>query len=175
MTKSMQPLAPPTASTPSGFKEDHPDSDDEVVIDQEKDVSWVPSWAAGERILFVAAGSVDVVVDFSALDAGAISVSEDRTAATIRLPRATLATPALDVQRSYTVRDSKGLRERFGSSGELGNQVYRKGSEQILAAANRDGQLRTLGETSTRNMLEGLLGQLGFTDVTVTFVVGKGN
>ena len=40
----------------------------EVVLDYEDDVKWVPGFIAGERSLFVAAGTVNAYVDFSGLD-----------------------------------------------------------------------------------------------------------
>ncbi len=36
----------------------------EVTLDLEKDVKWVPSAIAGERVQFVGVGTVDAVVDF---------------------------------------------------------------------------------------------------------------
>src|SRR3954453_18913334 len=39
----------------------------EVVLDVEKDVKYVPSFIAGERSLFVAAGTINAYVDFSDL------------------------------------------------------------------------------------------------------------
>src|SRR5690349_11049486 len=39
----------------------------QVVIDLEKDVKFVPSFLAGSRALFVAAGSVNAFVDFSGM------------------------------------------------------------------------------------------------------------
>jgi Protein of unknown function (DUF4230) len=39
----------------------------EVMLDYEHDVDWVPGFIAGERSLFVAAGTVNAYVDFSGL------------------------------------------------------------------------------------------------------------
>src|SRR6266508_3699187 len=55
-----------------------------------KAASGNPLVIKGERTLFVAAGNVDAEVDFSAIDKGAIKVSEDRRSAQITLPRAHL-------------------------------------------------------------------------------------
>ena len=42
----------------------------EVVLDQETDVKWVPGFIAGERSLFVAAGTVNAYVDLASLGEG---------------------------------------------------------------------------------------------------------
>ena len=45
----------------------------EVILDLEKDVKYVPSAIAGERVQFVGVGTVDAVVDFESLGAGAVA------------------------------------------------------------------------------------------------------
>jgi len=50
----------------------------QVIVDSEKDASFLPSFVRGDRTVFVAAGSVDATVDFSGLDDRSIVVSEDR-------------------------------------------------------------------------------------------------
>ncbi|MCI0687255.1 MAG: DUF4230 domain-containing protein, partial [Sporichthyaceae bacterium] len=47
----------------------------QVIIDLEKDARFIPSVIRGERTLFIAAGSVDVSVDFGGLQSGAVEVS----------------------------------------------------------------------------------------------------
>ena len=58
----------------------------EVTLDLEKDVKWVPSAIAGERVQFVGVGTVDAVVDFSALGAGAVKISDDAKSVVVTLP-----------------------------------------------------------------------------------------
>lgn len=65
----------------------------ELVVDVEKDVKPVPSFLAGQRTLFIAAGSVDIGVNLSNLGEGAVKVNGDRTHATIDLPAPTLSAP----------------------------------------------------------------------------------
>ena len=50
----------------------------EVTVDLEKDVKYVPSAIAGERVQFIGIGTVDAVVDFDSLGAGAVKVSRRR-------------------------------------------------------------------------------------------------
>ena len=52
----------------------------EVTVDEEDDVQFLPSFIAGERVQFVAIGTVDAVVDFTTLPSDALQQSDDRTA-----------------------------------------------------------------------------------------------
>lgn len=146
----------------------------EVVVDVEKDVHPLPSFLAGDRVLFVAAGTVDVAVDFRDLGPGAVTVDADRTAATIKLPPPELTKPSLDVERSYVYSRQRGLIDRLRGAvsdnpGADQRQLYALASRRIARAAAATRELPGRGETNTRAMLEGLLRSLGFTDVTVTF------
>src|SRR6266540_7171317 len=73
----------------------------QVLVDLEESSTGIPLVIKGERTLFVAAGNVDAEVDFSAIDKGAIRVSEDRRSAQITLPRARLTKAHVDPDRSY--------------------------------------------------------------------------
>jgi hypothetical protein len=145
----------------------------ELVVDVERDVKPVPSFLAGERVLFVAAGTVDVAVNLRGLGPDAISVNESRTSATITLPRPRLTQPRVDMGRSYIYSHQRGLVNRVGDA-VGGNpsderELYTLAEKRLAEAAGKTGELMTRGETNTRTTLQGLLKSLGFTDVTVTF------
>jgi hypothetical protein len=145
----------------------------ELVVDVEKDVKPVPSFLAGRRMLFIAAGTVEVGVDLRGLGKNAIQVNSDRTSATVTLPHPTLSQPNLDLQRSYVYSQQRGLINRLkdavGSNTADQQQLYALATERLAAAARQSDELTTRGEANTRSMLEGLLRSLGFTDVTVQF------
>ena len=84
----------------------------EVILDQEEDVRWVPGFIAGERSLFVAAGTVNAYVDLSGLGDGDLTLSEDGTTARIRLPEAQLDPPNLDHDRTYLYSQERGVINR---------------------------------------------------------------
>lgn len=149
----------------------------QVIIDVEDDIRFVPSFIKGERTLFLAGGTVDASVDFSGLGEGAIEVSGGGegggdTAVTVRLPRARLSEPRIDPERSYVVDRQRGLLDRAGSvfsdspTGE--RDLYLQAQEKLSAAA-ADADLVERAEANTRSMLEGMLGALGFTEVTIVF------
>lgn len=142
----------------------------QVVIDLEKDVRFLPSWVRGERTLFVAAGTVNAYVDFSAIDDGTIQISGK--AAQITLPAPVLDRTNLDSERSYVFAQERGLLNRIESlfSDNPGEQreLYVLAEQKIQAVAQESGIIAR-AEQNTRSMLVGMLRSLGYTSVTVTF------
>ena len=149
----------------------------EVVVDVETEVSPLPSIIAGERVLLVAAGSVDASVDFTQLGEGAVVVNEDRTSASVTLPPPTLGEAALDLERSYVAGRDRGLLDRLGDAlggdaeepGEGDAGLFLAAEERIAEAATETDELTERARENTRSFLESLLGSLGFTEVEVTF------
>ena len=143
----------------------------QVVVDIERDTA-LPAAILGERTLFVAAGSVDAVVDFSALGGQNVVVSDDRRSATITLPAPTLSRPRLDVGRSRVYDRDRGLLNRIGevfSDGDDQQELYVAAERKLTAAAGQGSGIRRRAEVNTRAMLRALLRSLGFTSVTVRF------
>lgn len=144
----------------------------QVVVDLDKEARFLPSGLVGNRTLYVGAGSVAAYVDFGHLGAKSVTVSADRTSATLRLPHAQLAQAALDPKRSYVFAEQRGLFDRIGSffSDNPGSQQKLEvlATEKIQDAA-KSSQLQQRAETNTRSMLEGMLHTLGYTSVNVSF------
>ena len=144
----------------------------EVVIDYENDVSWVPAFVAGERSLFVAAGTVDAYVDQSGLADGDLTVSDDGTSVEISLPAAELDEPNLDQDRTYLFSQERGVIDRIGDLISTQNQqeLYQL-AEAKLATAAAESELAQQADTNTKSMLTGLFESL---DMDVTFTGGIG-
>lgn len=142
----------------------------EVVLDVEHDVKWVPGFIVGERSLFVAAGTVNAYVDFSGLDEGDLTLSENGGSVTIRLPEARLDKPNLDQDRTYLFSQERGVINRVGDalSPQDQQELYQL-AEQKLVAAAQESELARQAEENTKAMLIGMFGSL---DITVTFVDG---
>jgi len=147
----------------------------QVVVDVEQDTRGVPAFLAGERTLFVAAGSVDAAVDFRALGKGkGVAVSDDRTAVTITLPPARLAPARLDPGRSRIYDRDRGVLDRIGDAvsddgGADQQALYVLAERKLREAAAADPGLLRTAEGNTRAMLEGMMRGLGFTRATVRF------
>jgi hypothetical protein len=144
----------------------------QVVVDLSTHTSFIPSFVAGSQTLFIGDGTVIAFVDFSDLKGSAISVSQGRTAVTIRLPAAQLEPAELNVHQSYVYAQQQGLLNRVASffSGNPNSQqaVYIAADQKIETAARRSG-LTADAERNTRAMLDGMLSSLGFTRITVEF------
>ncbi|MET8978370.1 DUF4230 domain-containing protein [Streptomyces sp. NPDC004539] len=145
----------------------------QVVVDLEKDAKFLPDAIRGSRTLYVGAGTVDAYVDLGKVGDKDVTVDADRTTATLRLPHARLATPALDPSRSYAVSKQRGLLDRLGdffSDNPNSEQAVQKLAVRHIGEAARQSELTARAETNTTGMLKGLLRSLGFEEVTVSYV-----
>lgn len=137
--------------------------DFQVVIDVEQDVKLVPSILAGQRTLFVAAGTVNAYVDFGGMTGDALKVSPDSKSVEVRLPEPALDKPNLDPERSYVFAQHRGALNRLNDlvKGSDQQQFYVL-AEQKIADAATASKLRDQAEQNTRAMLTGMLGSLGY-------------
>ncbi|MFJ7272398.1 DUF4230 domain-containing protein [Streptomyces sp. NPDC099050] len=145
----------------------------QVVVDLEKDAAFLPDSVRGTRTLYVGAGSVSGYVDLGGLGEQAVTVNEERTKVSLRLPHAVLGTAALDLDRSYAVSKQRGLLDRLGdlfTDNPAGEQAVQRLAVQHITEAARDSGLAERTEKNTTAMLEGLLRSLGFREVTVAYV-----
>jgi hypothetical protein len=144
----------------------------QVVVDLSKKTAFLPSFVEGSDTLFIGEGTDIAFVDFSHLHGKQIRVSPDRTAVTVQLPPAQLAPSVLNVRQSYVYAQQQGLLNRIGNffSGNPNSQqqVYIQAQQRIQEAA-RKSPLITEAEKNTRGMLTGMLGSLGFKQITVNF------
>ena len=144
----------------------------EVIVDLERDTS-LPSDILGERILFVGVGNVDAAVDFSRLEEGAVSVTDDRRAARIALPQPTLSDARLDLERSYVYDRSQGVLNEIGNlfqdERNAERDVYLLAEDKLEAAARTSGGLLARARANTREMLTSLLRALGFRRIEIVF------
>ena len=142
----------------------------QVLIDVEEDIRFLPSFVAGQRVTFLAGGSVDGAVDFGELGDGAVEIDGDDV--TITLPGAEIVDVDVDPDRSYVVNRDRGILDRIGgifSDNPTGEQELYQLAEDKLRAAADDSALIDRAERNTRKMLEALLHSLGFDEVTVEF------
>jgi len=145
----------------------------EVIVDVEQDTRFVPDSIKGQRVLFVAIGSVDAGVSFTGLDESAVEVSDDRRGVSIELPPATFREPELDLERSYVYDRDRGVIDRIqsllGDDAGAEPELYVLAEEKLADAARDGSGLLARAEQNTRLLLQGLLRALGFTRVEVRF------
>jgi len=148
----------------------------QVLVDIEKDTRYVPSAVKGNRTVYSATGSVDALVDMSAIGPGEIRVEGSTVHVTV--PAVRLDDPALDLAASRVLSRDRGLLDRIGSA--VGDE--RNPDQQLLVlaqgkvgrAAAEDAQLRQRAEANTRTTIASLIRSLGFADVTVEFAAAPG-
>ncbi len=144
----------------------------EVTLDQEDDVQWMPSFLAGERVQFVAIGTVDAVVDFTNLPTTALVQSVDRTTVTITLPAPTLMDPVIDHEQSHVMNRDRGLFNRIGGlfsdNPTSEAKLYESASDKMADAATQTNLLQK-AEDNTKLMLYTLLKALGIAHVNIIF------
>ncbi|WCH97348.1 DUF4230 domain-containing protein [Streptomyces moderatus] len=144
----------------------------QIVVDLEKDAKFLPDAIRGTRTLYVGAGTVDAYVDLGKVGADDVTVNDDRTSATLRLPHAALGEPSLDPDRSYAVSKERGLLDRLGdlfSDNPNSEQAVQKLAVRHIGDAAKESGLTGRAETNTTDMLEGLLHSLGFKEVKVMY------
>jgi hypothetical protein len=135
----------------------------QVVLDIENDVKWVPAALAGERTLFVAAGSVNAFVDFGTLEDDGLVLSPDGRTVELRVPGAQLDKPNLHHDRSYVFSQQRGLINDLQALAEPPDQQrFYVAAEAKLAEAAKQSELLKRAEDNTRVMLTGMLQSLGF-------------
>lgn len=146
--------------------------DFQVIVDIEKDVRFVPSIIAGERALFVAAGTVDAFIDFGGLTEDGLKVDHEAKTVEIRLPGAALAKPNLDPERSYLFDQQRGAFNRLNDLvSPPDQQEFYVTAEQKISEAAEASDLKNRAEENTRAMLTGMLKALGY---QVTFDTDNG-
>jgi hypothetical protein len=134
----------------------------QVVLDIENDVKWVPAALAGERMLFVAAGSVNAFVDFGTLKDDGLVLSPDGKTVELRLPKPQLDKPNLHHDRSYVFSQERGLiNDLQALAGPPDQQKFYVAAEAKLAEAAKQSELLKRAEDNTRVMLTGMLQALG--------------
>jgi hypothetical protein len=144
----------------------------QVIVDMQSDKKYVPDFLVNDRTLFVAAGTVEAYVDFSAIGQGAITESPDHKTVEIKLPAPQLNKPSMNHDKSYVFAQQKGILNQLGDvfAGDPNKlqRLYQLG-EQKIADAAKSSELQQRAEGNTRKMLEGMLRSLGYTSVTIKY------
>ncbi len=144
----------------------------EVIVDRETDVKWVPAFIAGERVQFVAVGTVDATVDFGAMSGDAVLFDEETNTATIILPMPQIGAPVIDLDNSGVMNRDRGVLDRVGSlfvdnpTAEIG---LIEEAEDKMAAAAAATDLVARAQQNTTAMLTALIESLGVDGVRVVY------
>jgi len=150
----------------------------QVLIDREEDTPFVPSVISGQRVSFLATGTVNATVDFGDLDADHVTLAADGSSATIVLPAPRIQEAELDEANSRVVDRDRGVLDRLGSvlvENPSDDGALYALAERRLTAAATDSDLVDRAEANTRGMLTTLGQSLGVHDVDVRFEDAPGD
>jgi hypothetical protein len=140
----------------------------ELVLDVKDDVAWMPDIIAGQRTLFVAAGTVNTYVDLSGLADKDLTLSPDGKSMTVRLPEPKLDKPNLNFDRSYIYDQDRGIVDRVVDAFETPEQTeFYQLAETKMATAAEESDLRKQASDNTKAMLTSMFGSAG---IQVTFL-----
>jgi hypothetical protein len=144
----------------------------EVIVDHEDDVNLVPQFLAGERVQFVAVGTVDAVLDLTGIGVADVEIDDAGTAVTITVPPVTLDAPVIDHDRSRVMNRDRGLVDRLGGAlvdSPTGERELLLAAEAQMTDAAARTDLVARGQASATATLTSLVEGLGYTEVVVEF------
>lgn len=148
----------------------------EVTLDLEKDVKYVPSAIAGERVQFLGIGTVDAVVDFKSIGAGAVKVSDDNKSVVVTLPSAYAMPPVLDHQQSHVMNRDRGFINRvagiFNDNPTSEASLYEAAMKKMADSARQTDLLQRAQEHTTF-VLTAMLKSMGFEKIDIVFQVNS--
>jgi hypothetical protein len=128
----------------------------------------------GERLLLIASGDVVAGVDLSRLRSSDITISDDGTSITIKLPPSEIFSARLNNDRTRVYdRDTKiGTQLTGGSDPTLETQARQAAESEILKAACEGDVMRRSADEAKRSM-EQFLKLLEFENITVLVEPGQ--
>ncbi|MEP7203053.1 MAG: DUF4230 domain-containing protein [Ilumatobacteraceae bacterium] len=148
----------------------------EVTLDLEKDVKYIPSAIAGERVQFIGVGTVDAVVDFNAIGAGAVQISDDAKSVIVTLPSAYAMDPVLDHDESHVMNRDRGLFNRiagvFNDNPTSEASLYDAAMKKMADSA-RQTDLLDRAQEHTTFVLTSMLKAMGFEKIDIVFQVNS--
>lgn len=147
----------------------------EVIIDQEDDVRFMPQVIAGERVQYVAIGTVDAVIDLSSVASDAVRYDPDANRAVVYLPRPTIDEPVLDLEQSHVMNRDRGLLNRvggiFSDNPTSESDLLQAAQAKMADAAARTGLVEK-AEQQAEELFEPMIRNLGVDIVEVRFYDG---
>ena len=140
----------------------------EVVVEVEDDTRFLPDVLSGQQTTFLAAGTVDAIVD---LGAAVIKPTADG-GVVVSLPMPVLDGVHVDSERSRVLDRDRGFFDRVGDAftddPDDDSDLYLLAEDELVRAA-ADTELLTQAQDSARTTVVGLLNEAGVADVMVVF------
>jgi Protein of unknown function (DUF4230) len=144
-----------------------------VVIDVEKDVSILPQFIAGSRVIYSGYGTVDASVDMSKLDAAHVVQRADG-GIVVTLPHAQLEAAVLDPKHSHVNNRDRGLLDRIGGifvDSPTSERPLERAAIVKMERAARRSNLVARAERNTAALVQRLGRAVGVKQIDVRFGV----
>ncbi len=142
-----------------------------VTVDEEKDVSILPQFLAGSRVIYSGYGSVDAAVNLGALDAAHVTHRPDGTLV-VTLPHARLQGAQLDARHSHVMNRDRGLLDRLGGifvDNPTSDHALEQAAVTKMNAAAKQTNLVARAEHNTTVMIQRLGAAAGVDHIDVRF------
>jgi hypothetical protein len=142
-----------------------------VTVDEEKDVSILPQFLAGSRVIYSGYGTVDAAVNLGALDAAHFTHRADGTLL-VTLPHARLERAQLDPAHSHVMNRDRGLLDRLGGifvDNPTSEHALEQAAVKKMNAAAKQTSLVTRAEHNTTAMIQRLGATAGVDHIDVRF------
>ncbi len=142
-----------------------------VVVDEEHDVSILPQFLAGSRVIYSGYGTVGASVDLGTLDSAHVTRRADGSLL-VTLPHATLTGAKLDPKLSHVMNRDRGLFDRIGSmfvDSPTSERALQNAAVTKIDKAAKKTNLVARAEKNTATMVERLATAAGVTQVEVRF------
>lgn len=132
-----------------------------TTIEKGTDFGWL-NWARGDRVFMFVVAHIGAGIDFDRFYTGSFQVDNDSGTVTVEMPPAQITYVALDNEQTQVIDRSTGI---FTKGNPQLESDARQVAEQVLQETAIQVGILEQAEKNARNVIEGLLLELGYTQV----------
>jgi len=132
-----------------------------TTIEKGNDAGWL-NWARGDRVFMLAVAKIGAGIDFERFYTGSFDVDRDTGVVTVVMPPAEITYVSLDNEQTKVIDRSTGYLTKGNAQLE---SDARQVAEQVLREAAIESGILDTAQRNARNIIEGLLLELGYTGV----------
>lgn len=132
-----------------------------TTIEKGTDFGWL-NWARGDRVFMFVVADIGAGIDFERFYTGSFDVDKETGVVTVEMPPAEITYIAVDNEQTQVIDRTTGV--LTGGDPQLESDA-RQVAEEVLQAAALEAGILERAEKNARNVIEGLLLELGYTRV----------
>ena len=132
-----------------------------TTIEKGTDFGWL-NWARSDRVFMFVVANIGAGVDFDQFYSGSFDVDTETGVVTVQMPPAQVTYISLDNDETRVIDRSTGI---FTKGDPQLESDARQVAEQVLQQAALDAGLLERADENARDVIEGLLLELGYTEV----------